>query len=201
MRRTLTAASLVLAAGLWFLYDTTLGLRALTQETARRVAIRDQPRSLPALTLQLQDGSRARIADLRGRVVVATFMYTSCQSVCPLVGAYMGEIHLDTELNAAVDAGQLHFLSLSFDPDTDTPSNLAAFADRFDAAIDNWWVARPRDPLEPILRFFGVTVIPAGPDLYVHNAAYYLIDRQSRLIDILDYEDPQALRAALRDML
>lgn len=199
MGRTLMASGLVLAAGVWLLYEATLGFRALTQETARRVAVRDQPRPLPAMTLQLQDGRRAELAELRGRPVVATFMYTRCHGVCPIVAARMSELR--TRLRAAAGAGDVHFLSLSFDPRADTPERLAGFAGNFGASIDNWWVARPQSDLEPILRFFDVTVIPAGNGMFVHNAAFYLIDRELRLVDILDADKPEAVQAALEERL
>jgi len=199
MARTLATASLVLVVGLWVLFETTLELRALTQETARRVAIRDQPRPVPAFSVQLQDGRTASLDELRGRLVVATFMYTSCHDVCPVVGARMGEIRSD--LRAAVSSGDIQFVSLSFDPEVDEPERLRGYADNFRAAIDHWWVARPVDDLEAMLRFFGVTVIPAGNGMYVHNAAYYLIDRDMQLVDILDEDRPEAVRTALIDRL
>jgi len=199
MLRTVAAASLVLIAGLWALYGTTLGLRAFTAETARRVAVREQPRPVPDMRLQLQDGRDVRFSDLRGRLVVATFMYTSCHSICPVVGARMAEIRSD--MRPAVDRGELQFLSLSFDPTVDTPERLAGYAENFAASTEHWWVARPRDSFKSLLRLFGVTVIPAGNGMYVHNAAFYLIDRDQRLVDILDEDRPDAVRQALEPQL
>jgi len=198
MLRTFLATGAVLVAGLWVLYDTTHGLRAFTQETARRVAIRDGPRRVPDIRLQLQDGTPASLAELQGQLVVATFMYTSCGSVCPLVGARMAEMR--TQLQQGVSRDQVHFLSISFDPETDTPERLAGFAQRFRASRTSWWVARTQGELESVLRFFGVTVIPAGNGMYVHNAAFYLIDREQRLVDIIDENRPETVMAMLEDM-
>lgn len=199
MSRTLIAAGLVLGAGLWVLYTSTLGLRAFTQETTRRVSVHEQPRPVPELRFRLQDGSDARVHDLAGRWVVVTFINTTCPSLCPLVMERMRQIR--TALNPAVELGRVHFLSISFDPTNDTPRRLAAYAANFGADIDDWWVARPGDDLDAMLRFFGVTVIPVGSGMFEHNTAFYLIDREQRLVEIFDAEDPVAVTAAVRRRL
>lgn len=195
MMRTLIMTSLVLVVGFCGLYKTTLGFRAFTQETARRIIVSERPRPLPTLSLQLQDGSKATLAELRGKVIVATFMYTRCLNLCSVIGAHMSKIHSD--LRWAIEDDQVHFLSISFDPEVDRPEQLSGYADNFHARIENWWVARPLGDLDHILRFFGVKVIPAGQGMYVHNGAYYLIDRELRLVGIFDDNEPDAVRRAI----
>lgn len=199
MARTWLAAGLVLAAGLWMLHETTLGLRAFTEETARRISVRENPPPVPDTRLQIKDGRELWLSTLEGRYIVATFMYTSCHSVCPVVAARMAQIR--TRLQAALDADRVHLLSISFDPEVDSPARLSDFAQNFSAASDNWWMARSRDDLKPLLDFFGVTVIPVGNGMYVHNAAYYLIDDRLRLIDIVDENRPDAVIETLEELL
>jgi len=199
MARTLVAAGIVLAAGVWALYQATLGFQAFTQEAARRVSIRQTPRPIPALSLQRQDGARVTLAELEGQLIVATFIYTNCRSICPLAMARMRG--MQAGLDDALSRDELHFLGVSFDPDEDTPERLAAYADHFGVDIEHWWVVRPRSDLEEILRVFGVTVIPVQKGMYVHNAAFYLIDRELRLIDIFDADEPDAVTRAVSNRL
>lgn len=196
MFRTLVAAGLVLLAGVWVLSGATHGFRAFTQETARRVSVDDNPRPVPGFALELQDGRHVALDDLDGRWVVLTFMFSSCRSICPVVMATMARLRAD--LNKTANGGDVQFVSISFDPDVDTTERLADYADTFGADPIDWWVARPRSGLANMLRFFGVTVIPAGNGMYVHNAAFYLIDKRQRLVAILDVDDPAAVRARLK---
>lgn len=186
MVRTLAASGLVLVIGLWMLASATFGFTAFTQEAARKMAVQQQPLSLPGLALQRQDGHETTLEALRGRWVVATFIYTSCHDICPLITARMQEIR--TRLNDVVEASDVHFLSISFDPEVDTPQRLTRYAELFGAHLDDWWMVRPREDVHPLLDLLGVVVIPMDHGMYEHNAAFYVIDPDSRLIDILDVQ-------------
>ena len=91
MRTWLTsigAAVLGTAALVW----ATDGGRAFTAETARRLAVSEHPIAVPDLRLQLQTGAQARLRRLEGELVVATFIYTRCQTMCPMLGVRMAAI-------------------------------------------------------------------------------------------------------------
>jgi len=193
------ATALILVGGLSVLHEITLGFRAFTAETARRIQVRESPRPVPAFRMQRQDGSDVTLAELRGRYTVATFMYGNCQSICPMVAARMSQF--PPRLLEAFRNDRVHLLSISFDPERDTPQVLSQHAGTYDASLDNWWVVRPREPLSPLLDFFRVTVIPAGNGMFIHNAAFYLIGPDLRLIDIIDEDEPQRVLEVLEARL
>jgi protein SCO1 len=64
-----------------------------------------------------------------GRPVVLSFIYTSCTTVCPLTSATLAE--LQKKLGAARDT--VHIVSISIDPEYDTPARLHAYAKTFHA--------------------------------------------------------------------
>ncbi|HKJ70434.1 MAG TPA: SCO family protein [Gammaproteobacteria bacterium] len=189
------AAVLGTAALAW----ATDGGRAFTAETARRLAVSEHPRAVPDLRLQLQTGAEVRLRDLRGRLVVATFIYTRCQTMCPMLGIRMARIR--DQLPASAVGGEVRFLSLSFDPAHDDPDRLRAYGGHYGADPASWWVARPRSGLEKVLKRLGVVVLPDGHGGFSHNAAFYLIDRDGRLVAIIDDARParvvQAVEARL----
>ena len=75
----------------------------------------------PAFTLTAQDERRLSLADLRGKVVVLTFIYTACADTCPLLTAKMAT--LQGRLGA--DFGtRVFFVSVTVDPERDTPAVL-----------------------------------------------------------------------------
>lgn len=195
MARTLIASAVVVVLGLVAIGQATLGLRALTLETARRIEVRENPRPLPSFRIQLQDGRVVETGDLRGKVVLATFMYTSCPGVCPLMAGYMASLR--NRFRGAAEADALQLLSISFDPARDTPERLAGFASNFQAVTEHWWVARPVEARATLLDRFDVTAIRLDNGIWAHNAAFYLIDREQRLVEILDDRDMAAVRTAL----
>jgi protein SCO1/2 len=190
--RTLLSSLVVVVLGTATLAWATEGFRAVTAETARRIEVAEHPRSLPELPLQVQSGHNTALEALRGDLVVATFIYTQCNSMCPLLGVRMKEVRE----GLADHAGDIHLLSLSFDPERDKPARLQEYGRRYGARPDQWWVARPRANLESLLETFGVVVLPDGQGGFRHNAAFYLIDRQGRLAGIYPDDDPgQVIRA------
>jgi protein SCO1 len=66
---------------------------------------------------------------IKGKIVVISFIYTSCQDLCPLTTAKMAQ--LEDKLDGAVGR-DLFFISMSVDPENDTPERMKAFADAFD---------------------------------------------------------------------
>ncbi len=67
---------------------------------------------------------------IKGKIVVISFIYTSCQDLCPLTTARLAQ--LEDKLNGAVGR-DLFFVSMTVDPANDTPERMKAFADAFDA--------------------------------------------------------------------
>ena len=99
----------------------------MAPETARSTA----DYAVPDLELVRDDGKKvALLAEMNdGRPVVLAFIYTSCTTVCPLTSATLSE--LQVKLGAARDS--VHLMSISIDPEQDTPARLREYATRFGA--------------------------------------------------------------------
>ncbi|MCZ7677247.1 MAG: SCO family protein [Sandaracinaceae bacterium] len=88
-----------------------------------------------------QDGEDVTNADLRGKVWIVDFVFTSCPDVCPVLTTQMANLH------RRIDAGDVRFVSVSVDPAEDTPERLREYAARFGADTSRWSFldhARPR---------------------------------------------------------
>src|SRR5262249_12645453 len=84
----------------------------------------------PAFALTSQDGTRVSLADLRGKVVALTFIYTSCIDTCPVLTALMALV----QDKLGQDFGEkVAFVSITVDPERDTPEVLKQYADTFGA--------------------------------------------------------------------
>ncbi len=145
-----------------------------------------QPEALPALlplgaavpdfTMTTQDGRGQRLSDLRGHVVVLTFIYTRCPlpDFCPLTDQKMGRL---AALIGAVPSRAAHvrLLSVSFDPDHDTPEVLARHARLRSAAPPLWTFAvATHDELRKVAESLGLTYGPTGHEI-VHTLSTAVI--------------------------
>lgn len=88
--------------------------------------------ALPAFELTDQDGAPLRASDLRGRVWIASFIFTSCATACPLLTTQMAN------LQRRMAGRDVRFVSISVDPEVDTPAKLKAHAARFGADESTW---------------------------------------------------------------
>ncbi len=188
--RTLLASLVALAAGSAALALTTQGFSAFTTETARQVAVSRHPVPVPPVMLENQAGARFKLSALRGKWVVVDFVYTRCEDQCSVLDADFAR--LQESLAKPIAADRLRLLSITFDPTRDTPSELTAYLQRFGGRSPGWQVARPVDPgdLERLERTFGITVIADGDGGYTHNSAILVVDPRERLVQILDWRDP-----------
>ncbi len=86
---------------------------------------------VPNLLLVRQDGEpvslRKEMDD--GRPVVLNFIFTTCGSICPLMSQVFGEF----QRKLGAEVGHVHLMSISIDPEQDTPERLREYADRFRA--------------------------------------------------------------------
>lgn len=89
--------------------------------------------SVPDFTLMERSGRPLPAGALRGKVWVATFIYTRCPDTCPLQSAEMAR--LQREFEAEED---LRLVSVTVDPERDTPGVLSRYATRFGAHPDRW---------------------------------------------------------------
>jgi protein SCO1 len=130
----------------------------------------------PEFTLTDQDGRRFNSARLRGKVVILNFIFTTCTDVCPLFTVNL------TQLQRKLDsrfANEILFVSITTDPEIDSPAVLKAYAQRHGADLKNWvFLAGSDSELKPVWKSFGVQVIRKGRGLVQHTSLTTVIDRQ-----------------------
>jgi protein SCO1/2 len=140
--------------------------RALGFAGAMRPAIPPQD-----FSLRDQDGRTVSLRRLRGRVVVLTFMYTTCRDTCPLTA---------TQIRGALDdlGHDVPALAVSVDPVNDTPERARQFLFRRGLGHDRMrFLLGSRAQLQPIWKAYGVR--PQGT-AFDHSAYVLLIDRRGR---------------------
>lgn len=169
----------------------------------------------PSFELLDQRGDTVRTADLEGRIWVASFVFTHCIDVCPLISARMASLR--DELRAQGVLGrQVRLVSFSVDPARDTPPVLAEYAERFGAGTPREWAFLTGTPPEAVHRLvqegFHLTAMPmpSTPDdsasgyQIAHAPRLVLVDRAGQVrgtYDVTEAEALERLRADLRYLL
>jgi len=160
------------------------------------------------------DGKPSNLRDLtHGRVTVLSFIYTRCAApkACPYATGVLNQLHIASVDNKAL-AKNMRLVSMSFDPEYDTPQRLATYSEgvREKESGCEWRfaTAKSRAELESILDAYGQavdkrrnTADPQGP-LY-HTLRVFLIDREGRIRNIYSSGtlDPRLVLADLKTLL
>lgn len=188
-RQTSFACLLVLFFGFALFYFGTDGFRAFTAETARLNQLVAQKPLFPDVTFEDSNGRIYPVSEFEDKYIFITFFYTTCGTVCPQLEMNMGEVY--DRIPDQYIGEDIVFLSISFDPERDDPETLDIYKDYFDADGETWRMARINDQIElkSLTDEFGVIVIPDGKGNFVHNSAFYVVDREGSLLDVIDYTE------------
>lgn len=151
-------------------------------EPSRRIAVNQKA---PRLTLVDQDGKPFISEDrLHGKIVAMNFIYTTCSDVCPLFTVEFARLQRALKSQPRQD---FFLVSITTDPEIDTPKVLKAYAQRFEADFQNWAFLTGNElQMKQVWKAFGVQVIRRGRGLVQHTNLTTLIDaRGSRRINFL----------------
>jgi len=135
-----------------------------------------------------QQDRRRSLAEWRGSPTLLTFIYTRCPlpTYCPLMDQNFATIARNAEEDPAL-RGRVRLVSISFDPDHDTPAVLAAHAAKFKADPAVWtFLTGDRVTVDRTAARFGVGVMrgPSAGDEITHNLRTFLIGADGRVVKI-----------------
>jgi protein SCO1/2 len=179
---------LALVAGTAVLWGMRFRLRSSLREV--RNPTPQASRALPVyfqvsdFTLTNQNNQPVSVADLKGKVWVADIVFTRCTGPCPKITRAMKQLQDALPANS-----QAKLVTLTSDPEYDTPAVLRAWADRFGADSNRWMfltgtkkqiVSAAVDSLKFIVQDKEAKDREDQNDLFIHSTVFILIDRQGR---------------------
>jgi protein SCO1/2 len=171
MRSALVQALLVLTA-------VTVWPGGATRQVGQE---RPLPEIAPAreFTLTSQDNAQVALTDLRGKVVAVTFIYTFCVDTCPVLTPMMSFIQ--DQLGADFGA-KIAFVSITVDPERDTPKVLKEYAQAFGANLAGWsFLTGPSDAIQDVTRRYGVFASKSRDGNVDHTFLTSIVDRRGIL--------------------
>src|SRR6516165_9673713 len=152
----------------------------------------------PEFTLTSQDGTQVALADLRGKVVAVTFIYTLCTNTCPVLTPMMSFVQDQLGADFGV---KIAFVSITVDPERDTPEVLKEYAQAFGANLSGWaFLTGAPDAIHEVTRRYGVFAGKAANGSIDHTFLTSIIDQRGILrVQYLGVRfDPEEFR---RDLL
>lgn len=150
--------------------------------------------NLPDVEVFDQRGRKLRFARdlLAGRTVVVSFVFTSCSSICSPISAGLGAVQQQLGARLGQD---IHLVSITIDPLTDTPQVLAQYSAKFDARPGWTFVTGSPANIERILKAFG---LPLGGDLSEHSPYLFVGNEGARAwTRVHGLSDPRTVTSTL----
>ncbi len=181
---------------LWLGFGLLLGLLALAYLVSLAELKQVNHAPLPVLgriggfTLTNQDGQVTTLDDLTNHVWVADIIFTRCAGPCPRMTAQMKS--LQTALPPASDA---RLVTLTTDPDHDTPSVMKRYGERFGADFNRWaFLTGTKSQIAGLagdgLKLSAVPVKPEDrkddADLFIHTTIFVVVDKHAQLRGIFE---------------
>lgn len=153
--------------------------------------------SVPDFSLTERNGRAVSLAQLRGKIWIADFIYTTCTDTCPLQTAMMAKLQQEY-----AGKSDVQFVSFTVDPERDTPEVLGQYADKHQAHPSRWYfLTGQRDQMVRLIQegfHLAVAAAPLEADqngMIPHSPRFVLVDKQAR---IRGYYDSRELEAFVR---
>jgi protein SCO1/2 len=186
----LIALGLVVFAALSAVLILVLARTGALAELARGLRPLPVHGTVADFTLTERSGRTVTGAELTGRVWVADFIFTRCQTICPRMTAAMAA--LATEL---ADTPEIRFVSITVDPAYDTVFVLADFAARYDADPERWlFLTGEKEAIYPLLADSFHLSAEGADGAFNHSTRFVLVDGAGRIRGYYDSTDTAAMR-------
>jgi protein SCO1 len=130
-----------------------------------------------------QNGESFGLKDLEGKVWVADFIFTSCETVCSPMTYNMEKLQQMTKKEGIEN---IEFVSFSVDPTVDTPEKLKEYGEKFNADFSNWQFLTGYEQAEienlALKSFKALVKKPQEGDQVIHGTDFYLVGPDGKVL-------------------
>jgi protein SCO1 len=166
--------------------------------------------AVPDFKFLNQSGKLIRLSQFRGKVLLVTFIYTRCPlaTFCPRMSRNFAEIDKTLATDPALYQ-KTHLLSVSFDPDYDTPAVLRSYGGAYTGnytreTFAHWdFAAPPKKELPQVLQFFLVGVTPGENHTLTHSLSTIVLTPDGKIYKWYPTNDwaPGQLLADVKELI
>lgn len=150
-----------------------------------------------------QNGKTITQTDVKGKVFVAEYFFTTCQTICPIMNKQMQRVHEAYRKN-----NQFNILSFTVNPEIDTVEQMKRYADEHNADSKKWhFLTGEKDKLYELARKSFFVLKPAesqnlgdvGSD-FIHTNNFVLVDQEMRIRGYYDGTNPKEVDRLIKDI-
>lgn len=157
--------------------------------------------TVPAFSLVTQDNKPMSLADLKGKIWLVDMIFTTCPGTCPLLTARMASIQAAIEKTPP----DVQLVSISVDPNNDTPPVLTEYAKHYRADPTRWtFLTGKVSTIYSIAKNgFHLAIDSAREDAkqpIVHSERFVLVDRNGNIRGYYDGTEPETQGKVLADI-
>jgi protein SCO1/2 len=150
--------------------------------------------SVPEFQLINQDGNNFGSADLRGKIWIADFVYSTCPGPCPMISSRM------SELQKPLEKTDVHLVSFTVDPAKDTPEVLRTYAERLQAEPGRWdFLTGAQSTIYNLSRNGFKLAVGEEKGVPIHSTRMILVDRHGAIRGYYDAAEPDAVTKLVAD--
>lgn len=152
---------------------------------------------IPPFRFTTQEGKPLTREDLLGKVWVADFIFTRCSGPCPLMTSRMAEL-----ARGLAKAKDVRLVSVSVDPEHDTPAVLSDYGARMMADPSKWiLLTGPKEEIDTFARkgMFQVLAYD-GKGVPTHSTRFLVIDREGRIRQTRNLDEPELVQKLFMDI-
>lgn len=159
--------------------------------------LREPLGQIPPFSFTDQNGNAFSNKNLEGKVYVADFIYTSCESSCPMLSSHLTEVQ-----NAIPKREPFRIVSYSLDPERDSVPRLKAFAEKYKAVDSIWYfLTGPRNEIYTLgSDGFMQSVINNQDSVINHSQKLILVDKNAMIRGFYNGMDSLELELLIRDI-
>ena len=146
-------------------------------------------RAAPPFALTTQDDKPLSLADLRGKVVLVSFVFTTCNGTCPATTSRLSGVAAELKRQGLLEKGQVRLVSITLDPKRDTPKALRRYRELYDIQGDHWsFLTGPEADVNKVMAAWGMWAKPAKDGQLDHPSRVFLLDARGRVREIYSLE-------------
>lgn len=151
-------------------------------------------------SLTNQFGDSVRLSDVKNRILVVDFFFTSCPTICPTLTKHLKRVQDSYKKNDTL----IQIISITVDPTRDTAEALKHYADRHNIDPGNWWLLTgDKKEIYDLARhefFVNAVQGDGGPDDFIHTEKFVVIDKDRYIRGYYNGMDTNDIRRMVNDI-
>jgi protein SCO1/2 len=139
----------------------------------------------PDFTLNNQDDKNVHLADLKDKVLLVSFIFTTCNGTCPATTHRLAKVQQELKSRGLLKKDKVRLLSITLDPVRDTPKVLRGYMELYDLDSTTWdFLTGPPKEVAQTIKAWGMWARPAPNGQLDHPSRIFLVDRKGQIREI-----------------